>query len=89
MGEKGQEEGGGGGRREGVCLVYVAVGSSTSFHFRCVYTYAKITHTYVHLHSCVALHLALSMNAAANFCSLIKKFAHLSLQWGGRHFFTL
>ena len=53
-----------------VCCVCCR-GSSTSFHFRCVYTYAKITHTYVRLHSCVDLHLALSMNAAANFCSPI------------------
>ena len=53
-----------------VCCVCCR-GSSTSFHFRCVYTYAKITHTYVRLHSCVALHLALSMDAAANFCSAL------------------
>ena len=73
-----------------VCCV-CCHGSSTSFHFRCVYTYAKITHTYVHLHSCVALHLALSMNAAANFCSPIKIFATIFIYLcsGGRHFFTL
>ena len=75
-------------RRGGVCLVYVAVGSSTSFHFRCVYTYAKITHTYVRLHSCVALHLALSMNAATNFCSPINNFKNFA-NGGGGHSFTL
>ena len=50
-----------GGSMYMVCCV-CCHGSGTSFHFRCVYTYAKITHTYVRLHSCVALHLALSMN---------------------------
>ena len=48
---------------------------------------------YVRLHSCVALHLALSMNAAANFCSLIKHFAtiliYLCSGGGGGIFFTL
>ena len=77
-----RREGGGGGSIYMVCCV-CCHGSSTSFHFRCVYTYAKITHTYVRLHSCVALHLALSMNAAANFCSPINNLSHLSLQWGG------
>ena len=78
-------------RRGGVytwCVVYVAmvpVRPSTLG----VYTYAKITHTYVRLHSCVTLHLALSMNAAANFCSPIKIFATILLQWGGKAFFHL
>ena len=53
--------------------------------------HAKITHTYVRLHSCVALHLELSMNAAANLGIIISKISHnfhLSFQ-GGRHSFTL
>ena len=71
-----------------VCCV-CCHGSSTSFNFRCVCTYAKITHTYVRLHSCVALHLALSMNAAANFCSPINNLNKSAIiliylcSWGG------